>query len=60
MDVSLLRFALICLMVVLGLGAIFIVVLPFVMLTSTISGAASTIAGSQKSDEAEPADTKIL
>ena len=52
MDVSILRFALICMMVVLGLGVVFVVVLPFVILVSTIGGAASSIETSE-SDRGE-------
>lgn len=37
MDVSLLRFVLICLMVIVGLGAVFVVALPIVMLLSMVS-----------------------
>lgn len=44
MDVSLLRFVLICLMVLVGLAAIFVAVLPIVMLSSMASAVASSVA----------------
>jgi hypothetical protein len=51
MDVSLLRFALICLMVCAALGAVFILVLPMVMLSSMIGGV--VVAAKASEDDTE-------